>query len=400
MLKNEQIICVGLPTWEGKYMKSTVQLMTELAEDNEILYVDYPFTLKDLIVNKEAPVKRMLRLENPIKTLTLDNNSEVNVLTLPPVLPTNFIKNERLYDSLSSIGGQQAKIAIRAAMKTLNFKNPIVINAFNPFLGVHLAGQLSEKKLFYYCYDEIKAANWCGRHGGRLEERLMKQADGVVFSSKPLMESKKHLTHNPFLVKNGVNFQLFNQAIFQEDTSSILNKGNFEKIIGYLGSLDERIDYQLLKKSITQNPEDLFVFVGRINHQSGAALLSQFPNVKLIGPQPPNALPKWVKTFDVCLIPFLKNELTAGIYPLKINEYLAVGKPVVTTNFGDLSDFESMVKIADDDAMFQSAMNASFNLDKPELINERMLFAFENSWKKRARQFGRIISMKTPIVYY
>ncbi|MFT4761853.1 MAG: glycosyltransferase involved in cell wall biosynthesis [Paraglaciecola sp.] len=393
MLKKEQIICIGFPTWEGKYMKSTVQLMKELAKDNEMLYVDYPFTIKDLFMNENAPVRRMLRLDNPLKTLTLENDREVNVLTLPPILPTNFIKNEGLYDRLSAIGGKQAKNAIKKAMKVLNFKNPIVINAFNPFLGVYLAGQLEEKKLFYYCYDEIGEAKWCGRHGGRLEKRLMKQADGVIFSSKPLMANKKHLAKKAFLVKNGVNFQLFSQPVFEEDTVPVLIKKPFQKVIGYLGSVDERLDYELLKHTITENPNHLFVFVGRINHEAGAALLSKFPNVQLIGPKPPAELPKWVNTFDVCLIPFVKNKLTAGIYPLKINEYLAVGKPVVTTNFSDLSDFIGVVKIANSLSAFQSAIQDSLNLNLPKFIHERVLFAYHNSWENRANQFRKILSV-------
>lgn len=373
-------------------MKSTVQLMKQLAQDNEILYVDYPFTLKDLFLNREAPARRMLRLDNPLRKITIENNREVNVLTLPPILPTNFIKNEHLYDRLSKIGGRQAKNAVKKAMQQLNFKNPIVINAFNPFLGVHLMGQLGEKKLFYYCYDEISEAKWCGRHGGRLEKRLMQCADGVIFSSKPLMTAKKHLTKKAYLVKNGVNFQLFSQPIFQEVVPPIFDKKHFQKVIGYLGSIDERIDYQLLQETLAENPNYLFVFVGRINSQAGFTLLSQFPNVQLVGPKPPEDLPQWVNIFDVCLIPFLKNKLTAGIYPLKINEYLAMGKPVVTTNFGDLSDFASIVKIANTTISFQNAITASLKLNLPEFIHERILFACNNSWKNRAIQFGRILS--------
>ena len=395
MLKNEQIICIGLPTWEGEYMKSTVQLMTELAKDNDVLYVDYPFTMKDLakgvFSNGKAPVARMLGIEHPLRVLKMENGRSVNVLTLPPVLPTNFIKHEGLYDAFSAIAGWQAKKAIKNAMRLLNFKKTVVINAFNPFLGVHLAGELSEKMLLYYCYDEINAAKWCGRHGGRLEAQLMAKADAVIFSSQPLMDAKKHLTKNPFLVKNGVNFELFSQAIYQPQEVVDFHKGAYKKVVGYLGSIDERLDYQLLKNNIQNNPAHLFVFVGRVNDENGKNILSQFSNVRLVGAQPPADLPKWVKLFDVCLIPFIKNELTAGIYPLKINEYLAAGKPVVTTNFSDLTDFNGVVKIADDEVSFQTALNDSLDLHTPELIHERILFAYENSWEKRASQLGNII---------
>jgi glycosyltransferase involved in cell wall biosynthesis len=125
------------------------------------------------------------------------------------------------------------------------------------------------------------------------------------------------------------------------------------------------------------------------------------------GSQPPQTLPNWVAQFDVCLIPFLKNDLTAGIYPLKINEYLACGKPVVATRFSDLSDFEEVVDIADTSEEFiilvkkvlgesrpknQSNKHAN-NDDIPhETRKKRIAFARQNSWENRAEAFGEAVS--------
>jgi len=91
------------------------------------------------------------------------------------------------------------------------------------------------------------------------------------------------------------------------------------------------------------------------------------------------------------LIPFLKNELTAGIYPLKINEYLAVGKPVVTTNFADLTDFEEMVHIAPCQESFLKELKTSMTQTSPKWIYERTLFALENSWEKRAQELNMML---------
>lgn len=123
MLNNEQIICIGLPTWEGEYMKSTVQLLTELAKNNDILYVDYPFTLKDLVTNSKAPTKRMLGIEKPLRKIELENGHQVSVLTLPPTLPINFIKQKQIYDTLLNMNAWQAKQAIRKAMRDLHFND-------------------------------------------------------------------------------------------------------------------------------------------------------------------------------------------------------------------------------------------------------------------------------------
>jgi glycosyltransferase involved in cell wall biosynthesis len=86
----------------------------------------------------------------------------------------------------------------------------------------------------------------------------------------------------------------------------------------------------------------------------------------------------------VGLIPFVKNDLTAGIYPLKINEYLALGLPVVSTHFADLSDFQGVCTVADDTNTFLAAI-AQALLPQPDGEQERRRrFAEQNTWAARA----------------
>ncbi|MFZ4621705.1 MAG: teichuronic acid biosynthesis glycosyltransferase tuaH, partial [Bacteroidota bacterium] len=134
------IICIGNPTWEGDYAKSTVQLLTELARDYRILYVDYQFTLKDIattVLGKQnAPVSRMLGISRRLRALPLENCSLVYVLTPPPVIPVNWMKNDETYHTAQSLNARIILRSIRTAMKKMEIKDPIVINAFNPSLGL------------------------------------------------------------------------------------------------------------------------------------------------------------------------------------------------------------------------------------------------------------------------
>jgi glycosyltransferase involved in cell wall biosynthesis len=382
-LRNEQIVVIGFPAWEGEYLKSTVQLVSELAKENNVLYVEYPFTWKDAIMGRmgkaKTPWRRILGREERLRCLQLDNGAEVNVLTLPPMLPVNFINGDAIYDLLMGKNARKAHKAISDAMRQLGFHRPVVVNAFNPFLGVFLARQFNEKALLYYCYDEISAAKWAGKHGERLERQFMKQADAVITTSKPLFNAKKPFAKRSFLVKNGVDTSLFNGKL------PVL--GAKPQTIGYLGSLDERVDYDLLESTIQRLPHRRFVFVGRIN-AAEAERLKGFPNVELVGSQPAASLPTWAQTFGVCMIPFLKNKLTAGIYPLKINEYFALGKPVVTTDFGDLDDFRHLVSVADTAEDFAKALEAALDTDQSGHSQRRMAFAHGNSWSERAAEMG------------
>jgi glycosyltransferase involved in cell wall biosynthesis len=249
-------------------------------------------------------------------------------------------------------------------------------------LGVFLARQFDEKALIYYCYDEISAAKWAGKHGPRLERRFMQQADAVITSSQPLFEAKKPCAKRIFIVKNGVDFNLFHQRN--------ANLSLPPTTVGYLGSLDERIDYDLLESIIIRMPYRKFVFVGRINSPE-AERLRHLGNVELVGSQPASSLPSWLQGFGVCMIPFLKNDLTAGIYPLKINEYFAAGKPVVTTDFGDIDDFRLLVSIADSVEDFVRALDNALEDNGNEM--RRVAFAHGNSWSRKASEMGIAINL-------
>lgn len=384
------IVCIAFPAWEGNYLKSTVQLMTELARlGHPVLYVDYAYTWKDFVQSVRgkgfATWRRMLGLEPRLRTILLENGANIHVLTLPPIFPINFLKSPKIYDTVNSVNVFFIKKCILNAMHTLGMVSPTVVNAFNPSIGNLLANELHESKLIYYCYDDIGAATWANRHGERLEQAFLKKADTVIVTSQGLLNKKSVHNARCFLIKNGVDYDLFSQ---KSDKKLPFYFEKNKKIIGYLGSVDERLDYDLLEKLISETPQYQYIFVGRVTKTTYEKRLQAFPNVALLGSQPPTSLPAWVQNFDVCLIPFVKNELTKGIYPLKINEYLAAGKPVVTTRFADLSDFETVVSIADDNDAFIKLVQTNFlETDTTQLKH----FAVQNSWTERGQQFSNLV---------
>jgi len=395
MIKGEEIVCIGFPTWEGDYMKSTVELMSVFAKGNKVLYVDYEFTFKDVLMGmigkKDIPVKRILGLTDRLRKLPSKKGGDVYVLTPPPVLPTNFIKSSKYYDSILRIGAKCVQKSIKKAMHRLDIASPIVINAFNPFFGNDLAGKLNEEQLLYYCYDEIGAAVWAKNHGVRLEEKFIKKVDGVIISSIGLFNNRMHLNKNSFLVKNGVDYDLFNTAFKYKGANVLIPKKNYSKVIGYIGSIDSRLDYELLEHLFIKMPKALFAFVGRVNFSKGEALLNKYENVISLGPHPPKELPKFLGEFDLGIIPFEKNEFTKGIYPLKINEYLSAGIPVVLTKFSDLSDFEKSTSIVNDKETFLAAVKTEMKNDSLAKQNERAKVGFHNSWENRVNQISDII---------
>jgi hypothetical protein len=113
--------------------------------------------------------------------------------------------------------------SIRSAVKKMKMKDPIVINAFNPSLGIHLAGKLDESLLVYYCYDNISAAGWLGRHGADSEKIFAEQADCIITSSNELKNRFKEHQGKCFVVKNGVDFSLMAAGILHRAAEAAEN---------------------------------------------------------------------------------------------------------------------------------------------------------------------------------
>jgi len=394
MIKNENILCIGLPNWGGDYMKTLVQVMTVLAKSNRVLYVDYAFTWKDVLFSLmnhgNAPVLRMLGIHIRLRRMSLKDGGIVYVLTLPPIFPVNWVSNEKIFQKLIQLNSFIVRPFIKRALKKLTMFQPVVINGFNPFLGLPLAGAFGEKLLLYYCYDEIKAANWLNKHGGITETEFIKKTDGVITTSESLYNDKSRLNSNTFLVKNGVDFSLFHQAA----ASSIKgksNRQNHKQTVGYIGSIDNRLDYLLLDYLAKGAPDIDFIFVGRAGETEMVSKLNKLPNVKMLGAKKPAQLPDFLRLMDVGIIPFIKSEFTRGIYPLKINEYLAAGKPVVMTDFADLKDFNGVVQIQSKPEKFLKAIRHELKNDSSRKQRKRIELAKSASWENRVEQISEVI---------
>lgn len=108
-------------------------------------------------------------------------------------------------------------------------------------------------------------------------------------------------------------------------------------VIGYVGGLHRHVDVNMIRTMASTRPSWLWVLVGPV--QTAIGDLARLANVVLVGQQPFNKLVHYIKSFDVCIVPYLNNRETATIVPTKINEYLAAGKPVVSTNLPAVCDF-------------------------------------------------------------
>jgi len=388
-MNKRDLICLATPKFRGNYLKSTVQLMKELSSDFNVLYVDYAYTLKDLLKalkNRNFKlVRKLLGGKDSLEKLELENGHSLHILTLPAILPCNAIKSPKLYDWIMKFNAFLVRPRIMKAQAKLSMKKPAVVNAFQPFLGKHLIGKLGESCTVYYCYDEIKHARWLGHHGARCEADFIPMVDSVVVSSNKLKETKSLYNENIHTIYNGVDFKSFARKLPSSKPAP-------RKTIGYLGTVDDRVDIKLMQHLMESSPELDFRFVGRCISDKVKLKLDFYSNVYFEGPQDPSSLAQHIESMDVCIIPFESNGFTNAIYPLKVNEYLSRGKAVVSTHFADLSDFYGYIYTANTAREFKKQLDTALLENKPILKEKRIKLASKNSWNGRAKDFVGLIS--------
>ena len=390
MLNNRNILCISGTEWNGNYIKAVVELMKVLSAKNNILFVENAYTYKDAIAGVSDKDKidfaKAFGLKSRIRSITTDNGGTVNILFPPLVFPVNFLPEGALYKTLLTFNAWLLRRTVKKALKKLNMQQELInFTSFNPGMGLMTGRTFNEKTLIYHCYDEIKGAPyWLSKHGLRLEAGFMKMADAVIVTSQGLYDSKKDFCKQCFIVKNAVKVDLFKKGFNPLP-------GTGKTVVGYVGTVDDRSDYELLQYLFTAMPDAEFVFVGRILSERGKDILSKYPNVKIEGPKMPEQLPPYLQSFSVGIIPFVKDDFTKGIYPMKINEYLAAGLPVVSTDFGDIADFADLVKITDDKEAFLQHVLSEIAGDTPEKRTARLKTAENNTWDKRAEELSNVI---------
>ncbi len=384
----DSIICIGQTPWQGEFQNSAVQLLTELSNHYRVLYVDYQYTLKDMMMGVTGRRKvPMQKLVNRRGVLTKVEEGRDLYVWLPPVMaPVNWM-SDSYHDTFLQVNTKRLVHGLREVMKELGMQSPLMINAFNPVQGLPLLHQLGERATIYYCFDEISAEAWMGKHGARYEKKYLKAVDAVVTTSEALQQFKSIEQPRTFCVKNGANFELFHQA----HVLKTQRQNSEQKTIGYLGTADNRIDLALVERCVQDMPQHRFEFLGPVNDETLKERLSTYANVVFTPSKRPEELPQALAEWDAAMIPFVCNEHTYTIYPLKINEYLAAGLPVVTTPFSILEDFKNIVSIEASAEGFSKSLQKALTDNDPLKVKQRIKMASENSWAHRAEEFRSII---------
>lgn len=231
----------------------------------------------------------------------------------------------------------------------------------------------------------------------KVEEDLITKATVIFSICKNIEESikKKYSKANVINLPNAVPEEWANIENKKIEYSSLFPSQDihFKKpIIGFVGSLFWWVDFDLIEKCLQKFPQLTFLFVGP--YKEDIKKLFKYKNLILLGPRPYSLVPHYIKFFDVCILPFKKDEVAYNSDPIKIYEYLALGKPVVSTPIGTSdNNLNELVYFAQNDDDFIMNITKALNENNTLLQEKRKEYIFKNhTWEKRAETFIKIVS--------
>lgn len=163
-------------------------------------------------------------------------------------------------------------------------------------------------------------------------------------------------------------------------------------IIGIVGQINQRIDIVTVTAMATRHPEWNLIFIGPVvRERVDVSELERLPNVHFLGRKSAEDLPRYLKSISVCLIPYIVDEHTTYMHPLKTLEYLAAGKPVVSTPLPALSIYGDTICIAGDTESFIAAVEQALATDSPSEQARRVAYAQGHTWESRLESISGLI---------
>jgi glycosyltransferase involved in cell wall biosynthesis len=385
MLKNRDIIMVGLAALDSRIGSNVINLAEVFSKHNRVLYVNYPLDRLTLLRERKDPLiqkrKEILKGKRPQMEQINENMWSFYPKTILESI--NQLPIDWLFDILNKINNKRFAKEIRKAIEQLNFKDIIIFNDTDMFRSFYLKELIGAKTHVYYTRDNMVAVDYWKTQGIRIEAALMAKVDLVVANSTYLAELASRFNPRSYYVGQGCDVSLFDKKLIKAlpDDMKEINK----PIIGYIGVLYTlRLDIEVLVHIAKSRPDWSVVLVGPEDEAFQNSELHQIENVHFLGSKKMEELPNYLYGFDVALNPQKLNEVTIGNYPRKIDEYLAMGKPTVATKTKAMEVFADYVYLANNKEEYVDLIDRALKENTPEKEIEREKLARSHTWDANA----------------
>jgi teichuronic acid biosynthesis glycosyltransferase TuaH len=386
-------VIVGLQAWYYELGSNCKNIALELSKHHRVLYINAPLDRRTIMQKREDP--------HIAKHLSLVQNRQTEVVQLGPNLwnfsPTrineslNWLPSTFLFSLFNRINNRRLASEIRKATRILGFKDYILFNDNDIFRSFYLKEMLRPKRYIYYSRDNLLAVPYWQKHGKSVEPKHIAKADIGVANSLWLTEYLRQYNSNSYYIGQGCSLSVFNPDIAYDEPADL--KAIPHPRIGYVGAIVSiRIDIQIILEIARSRPDWHIVMVGPEDEFFAASELHNFPNIHFLGRKDLAGLPAYIAHCDVCINPQLVNDMTIGNYPLKIDEYLAMGKPVVATRTVTMKLFEEHTGLADKPGDYVPLIEKALAGNNAALRAKRIAFANQHTWENCIRDLFQAIS--------
>lgn len=298
---------------------------------------------------------------------------------------------------------------IRGAARRLGMRDPLIWTFLPTDTTLALIDLLGSprSRVVYYCAADFTQLTTSVQQLARSEAELTRRSDVVFTICEELAVHCRRWSDNVHVFPYGVNLEAFPLRTSDpappcrpepEELSWMTRpdaKGrNGHKVIGYVGGLHRHVGVDMLAQMARSRPDWSWVLVGA--PEVPLHDLAGLPNLYLLGQRPHHELARYIRTFDVCIVPYRRSAYTETVVPSKINEYLAMGKPVVSTNLPSVCDFNDkhqvLITAEGHPESFLRAIEEALSVGEDEtLIARRRAVARQAEWTARLEEMSELI---------
>jgi glycosyltransferase involved in cell wall biosynthesis len=394
-MRNQDFIITGLQSWDIPVGSNAIDIAKEISINNRVLYVNGPLDMMTILRNKPTSqtqhrLEVLKKQKDPLRKI----HENLWVLDFPfSILSVNGLPDGFLFDMFNKMNNKKIFRYVKKVAEELGFTTPVHLIDNDIYRSFYSKEFLAPKLSVYYRRDNVQPYEYWKKHAVRLEPLLIKKSDLIVCNSPQLSDYAKSFNKESYDVGQGVDLSAYNTEL------KFNIPANIQPIpkprIGYIGDIiSMRLDADLICELAKSKPDYSFIMIGNEDKVFAAHELHQVKNVYFLGRIPKDLVPEYMASLDVCLNPQLVNEVTIGNYPRKVDEYLAMGKPVLATRTKTMELFKEHVYLCDSLDDYKEALEKALNENNQEKENQRILFAQSHSWENNVKNIYKCIQKK------
>ena len=368
------IICIGGEDWwyhnRGHF---DFQIMRRLAEDRPVLFINSLGVRMPSLSNKSLFMKRITRKLKSLRRGIV--NIENNFWVFSPLsVPGSFGRK---------IAEKTLAPQIRAAARYAGIKKPLLW--VHCPAGADLVDKLNPVATIMQRTDRFEAfPEITDNSVSKAILKLKQAADLAVYCNQDLMHEETGQVKNSCMISHGVDYHKFADAGLRKTGQPSDMKHIQGPVIGFIGGIDHHtFDPELFLATAKRLPNCQFALIGNCSLEAGWCTL---PNVHMLGQKPYDHIANYMAACDVLIMPWNKSDWIKACNPIKLKEYLATGRPVISTDFSALDPYRDLVKVANGPGEFANAIaDVILFPPDPDAARARVL---KEGWDSKARELN------------